>query len=126
MSTMQDEGRSEDAGGTMKARLRADLRTAMKDRRADEAKILRALVAALDNAEAPPIPAGQKAADLHHFHSGTAEVERLLLGEADVHQVLLAEIHERECAAAELEQLGKFERAQALRGEAALAKRYLE
>lgn len=43
---------TEDAGERMKARLRADLVAAMKDRRTAEAKVLRTLVAAIDNAEA--------------------------------------------------------------------------
>jgi len=50
---------SQDAGGEMKVRLRADLRAAMKDRRAVEAKVIRALIAALDNAEAPSEHAGR-------------------------------------------------------------------
>jgi hypothetical protein len=117
---------SEDAGRDMKARLRADLRTAMKDRRTIEAKVIRALVAAIDNAEAPPTHAGQTALVHHHFRSGSAEVERLLLSRSHVRHVLLAEIHERERAAAELERLEKMDRAEALRAEALLAKRYIE
>lgn len=117
---------SEDAGRDVKARLRADLRTAMKDRRTFEAEVIRALVAAIDNAEAPPTHAGQAAPVHHHFRSGSAEIERLLLSRFEVRNVLLAEIHERERAAAELEHLGKADRAAALRAEALLAKRYLE
>jgi len=117
---------SEDAGRVMKDRLRADLRSAMKDRRTSEARVIRALVAALDNAEAPPLHAGAPALVLHHFRSGSAEVERLLLSRSDVRQVLLAEIRERERAADELERLGKTDRAADLRAEALIAKRYLE
>lgn len=117
---------SENAGEEMKTRLRADLRTAMKDRRTAEVKVIRALVAAIDNAEAPSIHAGQTALLPHDFRTGSAaEVERLLLSRADVQNVLLAEIHERERAAAELEGLEKADRAEALRAEALLAKHYL-
>lgn len=44
------------AATEMKARLRADLRAAMKSRNTTEAKVIRSLVAALDNAEAPALP----------------------------------------------------------------------
>ena len=116
----------EDAGTDMKARLRADLRTALKERRATEAKVIRVLIAAIDNAEAPPIHAEQTTLIHQRFRSGSAEVERLLLSRADVRSVILGEIQERERAAAELEGLGKVDRAEALRTEAVLAKRYKE
>jgi len=117
---------SDDAGRDMKARLRADLRTAMKDRRSIEAKVIRALIAAIDNAEAPPAHEGQTARAHHHFHSGSAEIERLLLSGARVHDLIVADIHERERAAAEMERLGMMDRADALRAEAAIAKHYVD
>lgn len=119
-------GMSEDAGRDVKARLRADLRTAMKDRRTFETKVIRALLAAIDNAEAPPVHARQAMSVHHRFRSGSAEVERLLLSRSDVRHVLWVEIHERERAAAELEHLGRMDHAEVLRAEALLAKRYLE
>ncbi|WP_323003053.1 hypothetical protein [Denitromonas sp.] len=125
-SRLEDVGMSVDAGRDVKARLRADLRAAMKDRHTFEAKVIRALVAAIDNAEAPPIHAGQAASIQHHFRTGSAEVERLLLSGSDVRRVLLMEIDERERAATELERLNMMERAEALRAEVLLAKRYLE
>lgn len=115
-----------DAGSDMKARLRGDLRAAMKEGRTAEARVIRALIAAIDNAEAPPLHAGQTALMQHLFCSGSAEVERLLLSGSQVRDVLLAEIHERERAAAELERLQKTDRAEALRAEALLAKLYIE
>ncbi|MGC4042998.1 MAG: hypothetical protein QM758_04270 [Armatimonas sp.] len=116
----------EDAGEERKARLRADLRIAMKERRTIEAGVLRALIAALDNAEAPPAPAGQTGAVSQDFHSGAAEIERLWLSQAQVQALLLAEIQERESVAAELERLGHSDRAEALRTEAQLVRRYLD
>jgi len=115
-----------DAGSDMKARLRVDLRAAMKEGRTVEARIIRALIAAIDNAEAPSVHTGQTALVQHLFRSGSAEVERLLLSESQVRDVLLAEIHERERAAVELERLQKIDRAEALRAEALLAKHYIE
>lgn len=114
----------QDAANDMKARLRADLRIAMKDRRAGEAKLLRALVAAIDNAEAP-LGHGDKPVESHDFRSGSAEVERLRLGDTGVRDILAAEIDERERAAAELESLGMKDRAETLRDEILLARRYL-
>ena len=114
------------AGRDMKARLRADLRAEMKDKRAIEAKVIRALIAAIDNAEAPPAREGQKALVRHQFRSGSAEIERLLLSAVDVHGVIVADIHERERAAAEMERLGMMDRAEALRAEAVIAKRYVD
>lgn len=116
---------TQDAGERMKARLRADLVAAMKDRRTVEAKVLRTLVAAIDNAEAPAADPGAKAADLHDFHSGSAEVERRLLAPARVREALLAEVDERERAAAEMDRVQQTDRAAALREEALLARRYL-
>lgn len=84
MNRLEGAGVPEDAGRDVKARLRADLRAAMKGRHAFEAKVIRALVAAIDNAEVPPTHAGQTAPVHHHFHSGSAEVERLLLSRSDV------------------------------------------
>lgn len=117
---------SDDAGRDLKSRLRADLRTAMKGRRTIEAKVIRALIAAIDNAEAPPAHEGQTALGRHEFRSGSAEIERLLLSGADVHGVIVADIQERERAAAEMERLGMRDRAEALRAEAVIAKRYID
>jgi uncharacterized protein len=109
----------------MKARLRVDLRTAMKDGHSLAVKVIRTLVAAIDNAEAPPLNAGRAASIQHQFHSGSAEVERLRMSRADVHRVLSEEMRERERVASELEQLEQVDRAEGLRAEALLIQRYL-
>jgi uncharacterized protein len=119
-------GMSQDAASEMKTRLRADLRTAMKNGSTLEAKVIRSLVGAIDNAEAPPARERQATLAQHSFRSGSAEVERLLLNSAQVRDVLLAEIHERERAAAELERLQIVDRAEALRAEVLVAERYVE
>jgi uncharacterized protein len=117
---------SEDAGGAMKARLRADLSAAMKSKNSFEAKVIRALVAAIDNAEAPPISAERTAPTDPHVPGRSSEIERLLLSRSDVRDILLAELHESERAAAELERLKITDRAEALRAETLLVKRYLD
>jgi len=119
---MENKSGSEDAGSEMKARLRADLRAAMKDKRTLEAKVIRALIAALDNAEAPP---GQPAQQ-HGFHDGSAEVARLLLNGTRVDEIVQAEIAEREHAAHEMERLQMPDHAEVLRAEALIIRRYAE
>ena len=115
-----------DAAHAMKIRLRADLRAAMKEGRSDEARLIRALVAAIDNAEAPPLRAGQRATDQHRFYDGSAEVERLSLNSAQVRAVLVAEMQERERAAAEMNRVHRSDRANALHAETLLVRRYIE
>ena len=68
-----------DAGSVMKARPRADLRAALKAASRTEVRTIRALITAIDNAEAPPVPASETAKVQHRFRSESAEVERLLL-----------------------------------------------
>nr|WP_145959201.1 GatB/YqeY domain-containing protein [Rhizobium sp. ACO-34A] len=115
-----------DTAHAMKTRLRADLRVAMKEGRSSEAKLIRALVAAIDNAEAPPLRAGERATDQHRFHDGSAEVERLSLTSAQVRAVLVAEMQEHERAAAEMSRVGRPDRADALHAETLLVRRYIE
>lgn len=115
----------QDAGHDMKARMRADLRVAMKEGRGGDARLIRSLIAAIDNAEAPPARSGSGAAEQHRFLSGSAEVERLSLDAERVRAILLAEIEERELAAAEMDRLARPDRADAIRAEARLAANYL-
>jgi uncharacterized protein YqeY len=117
---------SEDAAVHMRSRLRADLLMAMRSRRKFEVALIRELVAAIDNAEAPAGNAGARTSDRHEFGSGSAEVERLVLSRDDVRALLLREIESRERAAGEFERLGEVERADALRTEVIVAKRYVE
>lgn len=113
------------AAERMKARLRADLTTAMKARNAAEVQLLRALVAAIDNAEAVA-PAAQPAESGFGFAATSSEVRRLILGADQVQQVLATEIAEREGAAAEFDGLGKPDHAAGLRAQAGIARRYLD
>lgn len=115
----------QDAGHEMKTRMRADLRAAMKEGRGSDAKLIRTLIAAIDNAEAPPARAGSGAAEQYRFLSGSAEVERLALDADRVQAILWAEIKEREQAAAEMDRLDRPDRADAIRAEATLAATYL-
>ncbi|MFN8683126.1 hypothetical protein ACDP63_18615 [Paracoccus sp. P2] len=105
--------------------MRADLRAAMKEGRGGDARLIRSLIAAIDNAEAPPARVGSGAAEQHRFLSGSAEVERLSLNADRVRAILMAEIDEREQAAAEMDRLDRPDRADAVRAEARLAAGYL-
>jgi uncharacterized protein YqeY len=108
----------------MKSRLRDDLLAAMKGRHVMDAKVIRALIAAIDNAEAPPAVA-TPAQPQHPLASGSAEVQRLVLNPAQVQAIILADVAEREQAAAQMDQLGQTARAAELRAEALVAGRYV-
>jgi uncharacterized protein YqeY len=113
------------AATEMKQRLRIDLAMAMKQRRVTDTAIIRNLIAALDNAEAMPLPTESASLVQHDFHAGSAEVERLALSADHVQRVILDEIAAREHAAAEFDRLSQPARAAALREEIVVARRYL-
>lgn len=103
-----------DPAVTMKTRLRSDLRDAMRARADTETRTLRSLIAALDNAEAPPAS------------GAVGEVQRLLLSEAEVQTVVEREAEQHEDAAREFDRLGVADRADDLRKAATIARRYLD
>jgi hypothetical protein len=105
--------------------LRADLKTAMIERRADDVSLIRTLIAAIDNAEAVALPQGAKPADSASFASGGAEAARKVLGEGDVAAVLRAEVASRQLAAAEIRQRGNAVEADQLDNEANRVAAYL-
>lgn len=108
----------------LRHKVRADLRAAMKARRSEEVKVLRALVSAIDQAEAPPVATGPY--EVHDFKSGSAEAARLDLDAAALNAVIEREFAEREQAAAEFARLGLVERADEMRAEAGVIARYLD
>ena len=116
---------TDNAAQVMKSRLRTDLLEAMKAGRADEVKVMRAAIAAIDNAEAPPLPGLRPASDQHRFSDGSAEIDRSTLSHDMVRSLLLAEQKEREQAAAEMVRWGKPDRAEVLRAEMLIIGRYL-
>lgn len=100
----------------LKLMLRADLKSAMQNRASGEVRLLRALIAALDNAEAVP---AESAGD-----NPATEVPRLELDWRAVSEVLAREQKERLAAASDYEARGQEASAATLRGEAALIARY--
>jgi uncharacterized protein len=106
---------------TVRERLRAALPAAMKQRDLALVSALRATLAAIDNAEAPPAEdyePGSLALEQTPVGAGVREVARRDLAEADVERVVRAEIDERRTAAQAYESAGQLERAERLRHEA--------
>ena len=102
-------------------RLQADLLLARKAR--DEAAVtaLRALLAAISNAEAPPAP---PTSSLDPKVLGTNEVDRLVLTDDDHRRLLAEQIDVREAAIAEYDSIGQAAAADVLRAEGAVLQRY--
>jgi uncharacterized protein YqeY len=109
----------------LQARLREDLRAAMKARASGEVSLLRVLIAAVDNAQSVPVGDGHQRYVELKFGDGSAEVPRLELSEADLTLLLEREAAARDAAAAELDRLGQAGRAQVMRDEAGWVRRYL-
>ena len=98
----------------------------MKDRNGLETRVIRSLVAAIDNAEAPALPLERTVPVQHQFANGSAEITRLQLDRAQVQAILVTELQERERAAAEFDRLELPDRAAILRAEASVIKQYLD
>jgi uncharacterized protein len=110
----------------LEQRLRAELRTAMRDRDAVAVSALRSTLGALANATAVPGVPLSGGADQHVAGSvvgvGAAEAPRRELTDADAVAIVRAEIAERHAAAA---QYGASAAADRLRAEAAVLTRFL-
>jgi hypothetical protein len=113
----------------LRARLRADLREAMKAQRRDEMAALRTLIAAIDNAESvedpspPPQPSSEHVAGAVPGH-GAADAARRSLSERDLQRVIEAELWERDAQAEKFTLLGRADDASRLRIEADVIARY--
>ena len=110
------------SAAALKDRLRADLKAAMRARATDEVRLLRTLIAALDNAEA--VPGAQDRHAQRAFGDPSGEVPRLVLDDAAVGRLLASEIESRLAAADNYERHGEAEQARRLRDEAGLVDRY--
>jgi uncharacterized protein YqeY len=113
----------------LKERMRGDLKAAMQARAAVEVRLLRTLIAALDNAESvavepvskdgPPSAHGQR-----RFGDPSGEVSRRELDAEAVDGLLAAEIESRLSAARDYERHRQGDEAARLRREADLIGRY--
>ena len=105
----------------VRERLRAALRTAMKERDRATIPVLRSTLAAIENAEAVEHDGRAVVEDAARAGAGgglgAGEAER---GEVGEQAVLAREIEERRTSAAEYERLGRAEEAARLRAEADL------
>lgn len=115
-----------DAPTITKARIRGDLTAAMKARNNAETRLLRALLAALDNAEAVSVGTSHDRYQVKMFGDSSVEVPRRVLSEADIRDLMLRETAEREAAAREFEGLEQKNEADRLRQEISLIARYLQ
>ena len=113
-----------DAATVLKTRIRADLTAAMKRRANDETRLLRALLAALDNAEAVSVGTAHDRYQVRMFGDSSVEVPRRVLSEADIRDLLSRETAERDAAAQEFERLNQQSEADRLRNEITLIARY--
>jgi len=104
------------AANHIRETLRADLKTAMVERRVDDVSLIRTLIAAIDNAEAVDLPEGA---------TTTTEMPRKVLGEDDVAAVLRAEVASRQLAAAQIRERGNTAEAGRLDNEANRVAAYL-
>jgi uncharacterized protein YqeY len=107
--------------GGLRARLRAALPDAMRQRDTARVRLIRATLAALENAEAVPDTGdrpGSLALEATPVGAGAREVPRRELSADDVARLVAAEIAERRDAAAVWEQAGRPEEARRLHGEA--------
>jgi uncharacterized protein YqeY len=112
------------SAAVLKMRLRADLKAAMQSGVSAEIRVLRTLIAALDNAEAVPGEGIEDYALPRAFGDPRGEVARLVLDEATVDAVLSAEAEARLAAAEDYARHGREEDAARLRDEAAVISRY--
>jgi uncharacterized protein YqeY len=113
-----------DPAATLIARLRADLRLAMRERDAPRTSTLRTLIAAIDHAQAVPDTDPRSHTRFHRFGEGANEAPRRTLTQADLQALLNREMQERTEAAAEMEKAGEVDRAIRLREEAAIVATY--
>ena len=104
-----------------KATLRAALKDAMRTRNAPATTVLRELLAAIDNAEAPALSAAPNTTEGVFAGSagglGSGEVSRLLLSPEAVQALVHREIQERQEAVDLYVNLGKHEEASGLKAQ---------
>jgi uncharacterized protein len=112
------------SAAALKERLRADLKVALQARATEEVRVLRTLIAALDNAEAVPGEGVQDNSRPRAFGDVRGEVIRRQLDGRAVEALLSDETEARLAAAADYQRHGRTDEAERLRDEAALIARY--
>lgn len=107
------------------AALKADLRTAMRERKAAEVMTLRGLISAIDNAQAVPVGDRHDRYVFHAFGDSAVEVPRRALSRDDLRALVEAEIRARNDAAQDYRRLGRDDKVQELTEEAQILGGYL-
>lgn len=107
----------------LREQLKADLRQAMKARQSATVATLRAVLAAIDNAEAVPVE--ELALPVEPVLGQRHEVPRKLLSAADIRQIIENEAAERRAASAKYANLGQPAEAERLQTAATLLETYL-
>ncbi len=115
----------------LRAVLRRDLIVAMKAREPDAVAALRTAIAAIDNAEAVPVPAADQATNSAHFAGaragiGAAEAARLDLDDNQQRAILRDQVTGYTAEAGRYEALGQQAAADRLRAQARLLSGYLD
>jgi len=108
------------------ARLRADLKAAMRGRRVAEVKVLRGLIAAIDDAQAVPVGNLHETYVVRAFGDPSVEVPRRDLGAEELRQLLESESRARLAAAEGYRAAGHHVRAEELTAAAKIVDRYLD
>jgi uncharacterized protein len=108
----------------LRTRMRQALPEAMRARDQMAVSVLRATLAALDNAEA--IPVDERGKSIEPVGVGTTEAARRQLSEREMTDIVRAEAAERLDAADQLTSPAHADRAERLRAEAAVLLRLLE
>lgn len=113
----------------LRTRLRADLRSAMKAQAREEMTAVRALIAAIDNAESvedsSPAPRNRSRDVAGTVEGvGAADLLRRTLSERDLQRIIESELWERDAQAERLDLLGRVDEASRLRIEADVIARY--
>lgn len=120
-----EDARSGAVATQLRARLSADLRTAMRARDHAATAAIRSLVGALDNAEAVDVPE-RSSIDPPLVGHRAGEAPRRVLDAANVRRLLDREIIDRDDAVREYRQLGQDDAAERLDAEAAVLRRYVD
>ncbi len=110
---------------TIRERLRSDLTAAMKARQPNQAAALRTLIAAIDNAEAVPLPEGFSSSAPPRMFSLAGDVPRRELSAAEITAILRREAAECQRAIAEYQQLDRSAEIERLQEQHACIVRYL-
>jgi uncharacterized protein YqeY len=111
------------AAEALKARLRRDLKSAMQARQPQEARLLRVILAAIDNAEAVAVEESPQTI-APRFADGAQEVPRRILSQVELDRLLEAEAAARLAAAADYDRLSRPDEAARLKAEAETVGRY--